>query len=423
MRLVIIDNRPWAVGLSWSTMSVKTTRAEVRQRAKKENAAFDMVAVCRPQYGLGASGSVPRDWLRVRSLAGFLRLPLESFLGLFQLRDVQGSPLWWVLVRQNGLNTGGDKVFEARDAAERYLDELRDLLDLNDASIQSFPTVEESVAWLAPLLHMSLAETVLRRRGCLELLEDAEKGSSPLLGLGLLAVLAGAGWWGLTLWQEHQEVQAVREFERLTHLNAEQRKAELLAHPERYFQQPWVNMPSAEETGAVCRKTMLEQPVSVNGWLLHSATCAGRSVSVEWAHQPGADFVSLPPQAELAARNSKMAVARFALPSLRTQPREMQRYPHLLTRAMAGRQLFQTAQVVGARVRLKFGTPEKRMIDKIEITAPWAKGEWELAQLPPESLLEGGLLRVLSDLPGLTLETVIFKNNNWTFKGQLYAIH
>lgn len=106
MRMVVINKRPWAVGLDWSsTRMEKLSRPRLLEMAQKIDASFDMMAVQRRLYGFGSSGGRPGDWIKARSLAAFIQLP-PSFLGLFALEDMQGESFWWVIGRQNGQNVG-----------------------------------------------------------------------------------------------------------------------------------------------------------------------------------------------------------------------------------------------------------------------------------------------------------------------------
>lgn len=418
MRMVIINKRPWAVGLDWSsTRMEKLSRSRLLEMAQKIDPAFDMMAVQRRLYGFGSSGGRPEDWKKARSLAAFIQLP-PSFLGLFALEDVQGESFWWVIGRQNGQNVGqGDAVYATRQEAEQELKSLNELLDNSIAEVVTQEDPAHSLAWLEPLLHVGPG-AVLRRRGCLESLQKAPRRvSSAVLGAGLALGLLIGGGMAFNAWRDHQAEQASLESARLARLNKEQRRRELLAHPQDYFEQIWTQAPLAEDVAVPCMKALLAQPTVVNGWMLSEASCAGRSVSVTWAHQSQADFLSLPTRATL--KSPQLAVSRMTLTTDR-KVRTGQKYPSILTLEIATRHLYQITQQAGARLRLTFQKPEKRSIEKVELSAPWVKGEWTLSAVPGSLLQEDALWRAL-DVPGLTLERISFKNEDWTLQGNIYA--
>lgn len=419
MRMVIINKRPWAVGLDWSSTRLdKLSRSRLLEMAQKIDPAFDMMAVQRRLYGFGSSGGQPEDWKKARSLAAFIQLP-PSFLGLFALEDVQGQSFWWVIGRQNGQNVGqGDAVYASRQEAEQELKSLNELLDNSIAEVVTQDKPTRSLAWLEPLLHVGPG-AVLRRRGCLESLQEAPRRVSPtVLGVGLAVGLLIGGGLAFNAWREHQAEQASIESARLARLNKEQRRRELLAHPENYFEQAWAQAPLAVDVAKPCMEALLAQPTVVNGWLLSEASCAGRAVSVTWAHQSQADFLSLPAQARL--KSPQLAVSRLTLATGR-KARAGQKYPSLLTRESATRHLYQITQQAGSRLRLTFQKAEKRSIDKVELSAPWVKGDWTLSAVPGSLLRGNALWRALSALPGLTLERISFKSEDWTLQGNIYA--
>lgn len=420
MRMVLVNKRPWAVGMDWScTRLEKLSRPELLRKARKVSPDFDMAALRLRQYGFGSSGGNPEDWRRARSLAAFLQLP-TSFLGLFTLEDVHGETFWWVFAQQNGLTVGqGDAVYDTREKAEQQIASLEDLLGNFEQSMLCL-TPEESRAWLEPLLQVGPA-ALLRRRGCLESLETPPASRrKPFVAVGTALALAATAWWGVGAWLDHRDREAAQASARLAQMNREQRRLELTSHPERYFKQEWASAPLADAVAAPCMEALRAQPTVVNGWLLSEASCAGRAAAVVWEHQPGADFVALPENAALDKRSSRRAVSRFTL-AFEAVPRRGQDYPHVLTQDMAARHLYQLTQVTGTRLRLTFSPPEKRAIDKVEIAAPWIKGTWELADIPSALLEEPGLSQLLSALPGLTLDAIVYKNDAWTFKGRVYA--
>ncbi|WP_165072377.1 hypothetical protein, partial [Desulfovibrio sp. ZJ200] len=110
----------------------------------------------------------------------------------------------------------------------------------------------------------------------------------------------------------------------------------------------------AVDVAEPCMEALLAQPTVANGWQLSEASCSGRAVSVTWAHQSQADFLSLPDQAAL--KSPQLAVSRLTLATDR-KARTGQNYPAILTRESAARHLYQITQQAGARLRLTFQKP------------------------------------------------------------------
>lgn len=418
MRMVIINNRPWAVGLDWSSTRVeKLSRQRLLEKAQKIDPSFDMMAVQRRLYGFGSSGGQTEQWKNVRSLAAFIQLP-PSFLGLFALEDIHGETFWWIIGRQNGQNVGqGDAVYVSRHEAEVEMKSLNELLDnsISEMVIQEDPA--QSLAWLEPLLRVGVRD-MLRKRGGLESLTEPPRRMSfavPALCVLVLAV----GWYGVDTWLTRRAEQASLEASRLAGLKKEQRRQELLAHPEKYFEQSWTKVPLAHVLAKPCLDALLLLPTVANGWQLAEASCAGRAVSIRWEHRSQtADFLHLPYNARL--ESPQVAVSRSTL-AVRHTPRSGQPFSGLLTREHAMRHLYQLTQQTGTKLRLAFRAAETRIIDKVELTAPWIKGEWELHSVPGSLLSDEAFWGMLALLPGLTLERISMKGSSWGLQGSVYA--
>ncbi|GAB1253032.1 type 4b pilus protein PilO2 [Desulfovibrio falkowii] len=417
MRMTIINNRAWAVGLDWSsTRTEKLSRLQLLETAQKIDPSFDVMAVQRQLYGFGSSGGRPEDWKKVRSLAAFLELP-PAFLGLFALEDVQGEVIWWVLCRQNGQNVGqGDVVYATRQEAEKELKSLNELLDPTITDIDIFDDPARSAAWLSPLLHVG-PSALLYRRGCLRSLLPTGK---KIPWRSLAAGLALTGVFGLALdtWMTKQAEQASREAAYLARLNKEQRRQDIAAHPEKHFQQTWTDAPLAIDVAIPCVSSLLELPTVVNGWLLSEATCNHRGVTTVWAHQPQGDFINLPRSGTL--KTPQLAASQTPL-SVKLYPRRGQKYPNLLLRDSISQHLYHITQQIGAKLRLSFQPAEKRTVQNVELAAPWFKGNWEMTSVPDSLLRSAALWNAFSYLPGLTLDSITFKNESWTLQGQVYA--
>lgn len=420
MRLVIIQNQAWAVGMHWSRMQLqKASRAKLVQKARKLNENYDLMASRQRQYGFGSSDGAPELWAKARSLAAYIQLPAtSSIIGLFTLQDAMGETFWWVFARENGRNIGlGDQVFTSQVAAEEEIRTLKELLgDMAPDSI-TCATFEASLEWLSPFTSVSLAAK-LRRKGCLEPIDRPR--STPLRTWGVALGLCCAVGYGANFWLDYQAEQRAQEEKLLSKSQKEARKNALLADPAKHFTQAWLQKPLADQVAALCVQTMRELPTVANGWMLDTVSCQeGRSLQISWKHEGNADYVALPPQAHL--QSPKVAVSRQALSITTRAPRVFQDHSRLLPQEMATRHLFQLCQMTGTKLRLSFKNPEKRTIDKVEVVAPWAQGAWELSELPGILLEEASLSQLLAELPGLTLENISMKNDEWSFKGHIYA--
>jgi len=416
--MVIINKRPWAVGLDWSSSRMeKLSKIQLLQKAQRIDPDFDVMALQRRLYGFGSSGGRPEDWSKARSLAAFLELP-PAFLGLFALEDVNGVVFWWVICRQNGQNVGqGDAVYKTQHEAEQELRSLNELLDnsIEDVFISKDPS--ESLSWLEPLLHVG-ALSYLNQKARLTNLQPSSASPIPWVGIGIAFFCCCIAGVALNAWFEKQAERESAEAARIARLDAEQRKNYLLEHPETQFPQPWFDEPLASAQATVCLTHMLALPLVVNGWLIGDADCVKKSLSVTWEHQPQADFLQLPFNGTL--KTPQQAVSRHSLPELVT-PRKSQKFPNLLTQLVASQYLYQLTQDVGGKLRLMFQPPERKTVQKIEVLAPWNKGEWELSLVPGSVIRNEEFWNSLSDIPGLTLEKVSYKHELWSMQGRIYA--
>ena len=417
MRMVIIDKRPWAVGLDWSSTRLeKLSKLQLLQKAQKIDPDFDMMVEQRNLYGFGASGGQPENWLKARSLAAFLDLP-PSFLGLFALEDATGETFWWVICRQDGQNVGqGDAVYKTRKEAETEFKSLSELLDSFE-EVVTLDDAQASIGWLEPLLHVNPL-ALLNRRGCIESLLPSGKSRFPWIYVGAgvfsLCILTIV----LNAWFERQAAKESAEAARIAMLDKAQRQQFLLDHPETQFPQPWTDAPLAVEQAIPCLQTMLPLPVVVNGWLLLDAECTKQNVAITWEHQPQADFLNLPFNGWL--KSPQQAVSKVILKTV-APARKEQRYPGLLPQKAASQYLFQLTQSSGAKLRLSFQAKEKRTVQQVEVVAPWARGDWELSMISGVFIRNEQFWQSLTDIPGLTLEKISVKKEMWTLQGQIYA--
>lgn len=419
MRMVIINKRPYAIGLRWTThksrQDMKRARSDLFKEAQELNPDYDMIVSRQSQYAFGASGGRMQDFAKASSLAASLKSLLQTgdaFVGMFMLQTVEGDTVWWVIAFKDALVTAlSDNVCTSREEAERQSRELKELLESVRQSVTT-ETVQDSLGWLTPMLTGGLF--VSNRMESLTSLPSRRNVQMGLAG-GLL--LAGLAWYGVASYLEYQEARLGMENARLAMQSKEARRKELLAHPERHFPMPWQTAPEAQGFSSACLPVMLTLPLADNGWELASATCGGTSVRIFWAHKPGADYLNLPSGARLGKSPTQAVSTRpvTALPPLRRKVS----HTNLLNRDEASRHLYQITQNTGSRLKLAFAAPQKTVVDKVEIVAPWSVGTWELSDVPDSLITEPALMDTLN-LPGLVVTAMGF-NTSWSLKGNVYV--
>ena len=421
MRLVAINKLPWAVGLYWGafTKMHSGSRSGLLQRAREKDAAYDMAAFSRDKCGFGSSEGNIEGFEKARSLAAFVRMPV--LLGQFALEDVSGDRFWWVLCRHKNSVAGmGDQIFSTSDEAGIQLEELRQLLNIEEQDIVVCSTVEESLRWLEPLLRVDI-DSLLRRRGrIIALTVMVTRRKKRLMLFGALFAALACGAWGAMVWHEQEAEKARIASARQSRLNREAYRSGLVNRPENHFKQTWVESPAVTDVAESCLPVMFGLPLMAKGWLMSEATCAGKNVTVTWEFQRGANFLDLPQGGHL--KSPKSAASRLSVPGSVMRPRTGQAYPNLLTQEMATRYLYQLTQQYGARLRLTFNAPEKRVIDDVTITAPWARGDWHLEAVSVAYLKDAKFWRTLAELPALTLDRVTLKkHHDWSLHGAVFA--
>lgn len=412
MRLANVDKRLWAVGLQWITDKKATLERAMREAEAQGNGAerFSTVAFRSRQYGLGTDVSGKT----LCPLAAALRLP-SSFLGVFSLEDADGTVFWWVLAVRHGIITAqGDNLFATREEAHAHvLSGVEDLLgEFENRKICESP--EESLAWLAPLLPSRFSFTAFKIR-----LQPLRAGKHAKKHLVLaIAGLALVSVYGASLLLEHKATQKALEASRLALMDKERHRRELAEHPERHFPMPWNTSLSTADMFKRCVPAMLDVPVSASGWLLAVASCNGHSLTVTWLHQPGADYLSPPPAAKV--ETPEKAVAVFTLGSF---DKKYELLPHigLPVRETVNRHLYQLTQNLGIKLNMNFGKPQKTVKDKVELVAPWLRGDFELSAVPSGAMLDFPALSAALSVPGLVLEQIRMENFNWNIKGAVYA--
>lgn len=414
MRLVKLGGHLWAAGLDWfQVSSKKRDLSQLRNEALKLKAEADIpdMAAIRPrQYGFGFSAGIA-GYRAANPLAGGIRLPSSSFLGVFHLKDIQGESFWWVCAVRQGLISGqGDTICGSREEAEKQLAMLTDLLGGFDEQV-ACATWTESEAWFTPLL-------TYRRTARLRPLTGNSCFRRRLIAAGLAACLLLAGSIGLRAYMFHKEEQQALLASRQQAQAREQRRADLLAHPERQFPMPWTTAQPIRQTARECFDSMFSLPLSLGGWHLAGARCDGHTLTAFWDFQQGGDYRLLPPDAVLETSTRARSTVRLVSAPVGT--RRDGDFRSLSNTAHIRRHFYQLTANIGAHLsRFDFEKPEKTVVDKMELVAPWVRGFWELSGVP-DALARDGSLAAALDVPGLIVTGVEYEHG-WILKGEVYA--
>lgn len=458
MEQVLLNGKPFAIGLVWAmpvkkfVSSRKTLRehADVVRMGFGEEDAPDMRAMARHrlpkerrrvwQAFTGQEGfSFAEDWqpwATARSLAACLDAP-QSFLGLFPLelaasKGGEGRSAWWLHCRMNGvIPEQGDQVLFTREKAEEALTFFQRLTGIAPEDCTRFETVAESMDWLAERCRLSSADVWARDKGRLLDLNKSLSRTGALrlaVGLGLAVILAGGAF------AAHYHVKrAEYEAARQAQVARVQRQKDLKENPHKFFGMDWQKAPLATDVARQCLPSLMELPLSSQGWSLANAECSGPRIALDWRHEEGGDFISLPDNGQLDAKNSKLAHSSRTVPALdRQTPRPDgpgTDHEMLVDMQTATGLLSQIAQDTGTRLDLKFAAQERKTIDKVGVVSPWHVGTWKLSAVP--DLLMGvgdkdGLFELLAEVPGLTvtgIDLVGGDDGGWAVRGKIYANH
>ena len=458
MERVLLNEKLFAIGLVWA-MPVKkflSSRKNLRDHADAVRVGFgedapDMRAMARHrlpkvrrrvwqtftgQEGFGDFADDWRPWAAARSVAACLDAP-QSFLGLFPLelaasKDGEGRPAWWLHCRMNGvIPEQGDQVFFTREEAEEALTFFQHLTGISPEDCMRPETVSDSMDWLAERCRLSSADVWARDKGRLLNLNRSLSRTGALrlaVGLGLAAILAGGAF------AAHYHVKrAEYEAARQAQIARAQRQKDLKENPHKFFGMDWQKAPLATDVARQCLPSLMELPLSSQGWSLANAECSGPRIALDWRHEEGGDFISLPDNGQLDAKNSKLAHSSRTVPALdRLTPRPDgpgTDHEMLVDMQTATGLLSQIAQDTGTRLDLKFAAQERKTIDKVGVMSPWHVGTWKLSAVP--DLLMGvgdkdGLFELLAEVPGLTvtgIDLVGGDDGGWAVRGKIYANH
>ena len=431
MERLSLNGTPFAVGLHWQPPVKRRflSRKALIDMADSLDADYDVSTIRRCSDGLQAGfGTVGDDWreyAKTPALCTCLDVP-QSFLGLFSLRNVDGSLIWWLHLRLDGvIAEPGDKIFSTGEEAAKWLHAMQTASGIEP---ETFDSPMQSAEWLSEHLHYRPVDKWVLSKGQITSLNRIASRSTVrafAVTSALLIVCVGAG----IAWSHYREqaAQAKAQAERQERL---QRKAEMEQYPERFFSPDWQHRPLATDFAGMCLPAMMRVPLSENGWQFNSVTCNGKTVAVAWGHEGGADFTRLPEGARLDEKDMRIARSSTPLPSSIRVVRPDgpgSDYRLLLSRDEVMGLLAEITQSTGTKLSApNFQAAKSRTIDKVTIHAPWREAAWELSEVP-DLLLEAApgedgvsLFAMLSEIPGLAIDTITYQDG-WRIKGKVYA--
>jgi len=416
MRQITINNNLFAVGFQWASSKMLNLQ-QIRQEAKKQDPAFDVVAFRQRQYGYAVSDGHPEAWLGVRSLAASMRMPATSFLGLFCLHDSDGE-FWWVCAFSHGIILGmGDQVFSNREDAEKWILSLRGLLDCEFDEKIICNSVDDSLKWLSPFIKYGVFGRISgRANGYLISLYRTEKQRKKIILLLFCGIVILICIIFIKKFLDHQAGKRAMEAARIAIINKEKRKKEILSNPEQYFEKKWLSVQPFKKSIICGLNAMLALPMFESGWALERAIYDGKTITINWNYTPEADFIHLPQNSKIESPTK--IISHIATIGIKTTNRDD---ISLLNRDQCTRLLYHGVQTLGAHLKLNMNPPEKKKIDDIEISSPWMRWQWELTGIPAAAIIDKLFPETITQLPSITLESIIFEKNTWTMKGAVYV--
>jgi hypothetical protein len=411
-KIVEIAGRPYLVGLWWQIRSGGAAskkamlKAAIETAASFEKEAYTHAALRADQYGLTAHSG--EAWpVKTVSLAAALRPQgmADAFLGIFCLDSE--NQLWWVCGLLRGLVVAdGDALFDSKEKAMVAASALRLMLENVGLMEVLKETPTESLEYLAPIL------------GPEPPLASLFKKEYPLGlvigGVAAVFLLFFALSWG---YDQYLEIRAAQEKSRQL-AEKEALRQDILANPYKYFKAEWLSAPSGTASGSQCAAALLALPISQNAWSFTEAAChPGAGLTVRWTHKKGASFVRLPIGARLVS--AQEATAEYPLTALLSRAAHIE---NLLPQEQATAALYDLTQKLASQLTVNWEAPEQYRIDEsTTISAPWRRGQFDLAQIPVAALLEADLFAALSLYPGSMLTSVTRTTNDLSVKGYIYA--
>lgn len=434
MRLVKVDGKNWLAGLQWYVPPFDTSVADIKQYVENEQA--DCIVRRGIQIGYGSSEG-NSDLMNKRSLAAWISIPVNSFVGLFCMVDeLTDEPFWWLFARINGNNMSGfgDATFTNLEDAQKAREELLDLLPPNTQIEEEVfcETERESLAWLRPRCEVNFMARVSGQ--CIVRPISSYRGekndiSKRLIWLAIaVMVLGGGGYYGYELLTDMGMTSKARE----KAAEIQRKRQEIERHPEKIFTQKWHGYPKAGDASMRCIAAAETRNINYAGWQLENIQCAMSdktgNISLEYAHTPLAAYRFIPEDATFGGKGKKGPkkgeIRQFNVKHpLDWGMASMNGpfYKDLPDKNQLNRIFLELAQSYRVKASVSFAAPEKKTINELgTFTCPWVKGTFTIQGI--NSIKIVGLCELLNHIPSLAVTRIEYDMNKWLVRGDVYAM-
>ena len=399
MRVVTIGRTKYAIGLWWQIehSAGQHSLSRARSHAQALGTPMNCVVVRENQYGFGQGAKR----LATASLAACLARRLPTALAVCSLKD----NMWWVFAAKNGIVAAeGDWIGDSWQAAVDHAAYLRQMLNLPEA--QLYPDQDASASWLQGSIEtdQGLLRTLWPMNSCrLRPLHSSRSKIAAILALLVVVMLYHAGFFSSSV-----DVQ----------LALAARRLEIMAHPDRYFVRPWMNSPSPTAWSSRCLQAILALPVIDQGWEFDAAVCVDDTLTTQWKFSPGASFLHLPQGAELFTPTMAQRVQNLPKAPSAADTK-------LRSRDENARMLYEVANILGLELQLTWNGKSTQTYKEgslsVALTAPWQEGRFAFSNVPTLLVLDGSFYAMLESIPGLVLQEMSHRNEQWEFKGITHA--
>lgn len=394
MRVVTIGRTRYAIGLWWQMeQGGRSSIRRARHHAASLGASLSSVVVRDHQYGFGQE----TRRLGTPSLAVCLARRLPSVLAVCKIED----NLWWVFAVKNGIIAAeGDWIGDRWQATVDHAAYLRQILNLPEA--QLYPDQNVSLSWIQDCLATDSGPLWTRWQvnSCrLRPLTSSWPKIAAVLALLAVVMLYHAGFFSSSV-----DVQ----------LALAARRLEIMANPDRYFVRPWLNAPAPTVWSSRCLQEILALPVTDQGWEFDAAFCVDDTLTTQWKFSPGASFLQLPQGAELFTPTMAQRVQKLPkVPSAADTT--------LRSRDETARMLYEVANILGLELQLTWNGKSTQTYQEgslsVALTAPWQEGRFVFSNVPTLLVLDGSFYAMLESIPGLVLQEMSHRNEQWELKG------
>jgi hypothetical protein len=411
--------------------AVKSAAEKAYSPDTQENPDIVILCARSSQFALGFSGGNMDRLKNVGSLAASLDLPFQSFIGRFKIADSEGTELWWVLAMVDGEIIGGlaDTCYDTAEEADRAIAALKSLNQRKKFEEErTCEDIEGSSRYLEQFLVFgSLRSYFSIDSKAVPLAHYAQRKqllAAKILGLGFLAFV---GWYSSDTVGEFVSSLFLYDDSAAAH----ERRAELRRYytdnPEKLFSTEWQSSPSVRDIAEPCIVSIQDTPLIMSGWLLEAADCRRQRASVHiertYAHTPFASYYPLSATSRVDPRFPRILRDRHNIPVTASFPWRSLTWKELPEGKLIDSLFLQIAQTFRVDQALTRNHRERKHVeDAGEITCPWAKWDWEIKLVPPSTILDGSLIRILKSVPGLVVDNMsVDRSGYWKISGKIYV--